>query len=190
MELYRKQKVKASALTDFQIGDQIVVGKYTATCQKVADQGAIFMLDSYLDKPYQMNVEGTNEGRYEASDLQRNLVVDFSADENFDSIRNHLTPFENGYLVRIPTIAEFFGHDDSSVNNWFEVDDAEQWYLMKIPSNRIAQRKGDEYEWGWLQNKAKKSVPCFVLVTRYATYNNAPNFAGVRPVFMIKKAVN
>lgn len=180
MEIIRKQNVIINETSKFQIGDQIIVGKYTATCQKVTEQGAIFMLDQYLDKPYQMNSEWTNKGGYEASDLRRNLNADFAVDKEFDSIREHLVPFKNGDLVRIPTVGEFFGQDD-----WYEMDDAEQWELMKIPSNRVAQREGEEYEWGWLQNKVKESGPNFAGVSYGGnTYANAASASrGVRPVF-------
>ena len=187
MEFVRKIKVIINKMSSLQIGDQIPVGKYTATCQKVTDQGAIFILDSYLDKPYQMNVECTNEGGYEASDLRRNLVADFSADENFDSIRDHLTPFKNGDIVRIPTIAEFFGHDNS-LEKWFEMDNAEQWELMKNGNNRVAKRKDEIFEWGWLENKVKELATRFAYVRHNGDAGNAAasGSLGVRPVFMIR----
>lgn len=50
MKVWRKKKQK---IDHFKVGDQIKVGKYTATCQKVEENGnGIFMLDQYLDKAY------------------------------------------------------------------------------------------------------------------------------------------
>ena len=133
-----------------------------------------------------MNAENTNEGGYEASDLRKNLQADFAKDENFDSIRDILVPFENSDLVRIPTVGEFFGEDD-----WYVMDDAEQWALMKDRRNRIANREGEEYEWGWLQNTVKGSAAHFANVGNYgfATGDRraASSSGGVRPVFMLVK---
>lgn len=166
----------------YSIGDQISVGKYTATCQKVTDDGAIFMLDQYLDKPYRMNPNDTNAGGYGESALRVELNEDFGNDSNFDSIRDKLLPVYDADLVRIPTVGEFFGPDD-----FYEMDDAEQWELMKTRKNRIADREGEDYEWGWLQNKVKNSSDNFADVCRggLARYRLATYSLGVRPVFML-----
>lgn len=183
MNVIRKQEVSISAENPICIGDQIETGKYTATCQKVLDGYAIFMLDQYLDKPYSMNHVWTNKGGYLASELRKNLNIDFAVDPNFDSIREDLIPFETGDLVRIPTVGEFFGPDD-----FYDMDDAEQWELMKDRRNRIALREGEIYEWGWLQNTVKNSATSFagVVSDGSANYVAASNSYGVRPVFSIK----
>ena len=184
MNVIRKQEMAISKASDYQIGDQIQVGKYTAICQKVTDSAAIFLLDQYLDKAYQMNPTWTNEGGYEASALRATIAsADFVAsDENFVSIRDHLVPFSNGDLLRIPTVGEMFGNDDL-----YEMDDAEQWELMKNPRNRIAYREGMEYEWGWLQNQVLESAAYFAAVSGrgYARYGSASAALGVRPVFQL-----
>lgn len=179
MNVMRKQAIETSAI---QVGDQIQVGKYTATCQKVADGKVIFLLDQYLDKPYLMNNRCTNEGGYNASDL-RNEFKNILLDHNFDGIRDLLVPFANGDLMRIPTVGEMFGHDD-----YYEMDDAEQWELMKDRRNRIALREGDEYEWGWLQNKVKNSAAAFAYVGYVGIayyYYASSSYIGVRPVFQL-----
>lgn len=178
MKIVRKQELETNA---FQVGDQIQVGKYTATCQKVTDGKAIFLLDQYLDKPYAMNSRWTNEGGYDASDLRaefKNIVLD----TNFDAIRDSLVAFDNGDLMRIATVGEMFGYDE-----FYEMDDAEQWELMKDRQNRIALREGDEYEWGWLQNKVKGSAADFAGVNNggSATDGSASYSVGVRPVFQL-----
>ena len=61
---------------DIQIGDQIRVGHYTATCQTVTPKGAIFLLDQYLDEAYPMNRKNTNHGGYDNSDLRKYLQSD------------------------------------------------------------------------------------------------------------------
>lgn len=184
MNVIRKHETVVNAASEYQIGDQIKAGKYTATCQKVTEQGALFLLDQYLDKSYQMNSERTNEGGYEASELRKNLNADFAADPEFDGIRDALAPFENGDVVRIPTVGEFFGMDD-----FYEMDDAEQWPLMKDRRNRIAIREGETYEWGWLQNKVKESAAIFAIVSYSGdtNYGGASGSLGVRPVLLLVK---
>ena len=168
-----------------QIGDQITCGKYTATCQKMNGDKAIFMLDQYLDKPYEMNHDGYNRGGYPESDLREELISDFQTDSNFDSIRDILVPDQNGDIVRIPTVCEFFGAIDP---DFYDLDDAEQWELMKDRKNRIALREGEPYEWGWLQNTVKVSASNFARVVSYgnADCSFASTSYGVRPVFSIK----
>jgi len=61
---------------DIQIGDQICVSHYTATCQEITSIAAIFLLDQYLDKPMAMNVVDTNSGGYPESDLRKALQGD------------------------------------------------------------------------------------------------------------------
>lgn len=182
MKVLRQMERTVASVNEYQIGDQIFIGKYTATCQKVEDAGAIFLLDQYLDKPYRMNKKDTNRGGYEASNLRAELNKDFMTDHEFDAIRANLVPFENGDLVRIPTVGEFFGADD-----FYDMDDAEQWELMKKRPNRIADREGEAYEWGWLQNTVHMSAALFAYVATggRATDHGASASHGVRPVFML-----
>lgn len=181
MKVLRKQEVTIQAAKEFQVGDQIEVGKYTATCQKVTRKGALFLLDQYLDEPFKMNRENTNEGGYEASNLRMELQKDSILDI-FSSIRDRMVPFKNGDLLRIPYAEEFFGDIDE-----YEPSGKKQWPLMKDRKNRIAIREGEAYEWGWLQNKVKSSSALFANVN----YNGHPNYylasysGGVRPVFRL-----
>lgn len=181
MKALRKQEVAIQAANEFKVGDQIEVGKYTATCQKVTRKGALFLLGQYLDEPFKMNRENTNEGGYEASDLRTELQKN-SILEIFDSVRGMMVPFKNGDLLRIPYAEEFFGDDDD-----YEPSGKKQWPLMKDRKNRIAIREGEAYEWGWLQNKVKSSSAYFAYVNGggYAGYGNASNSGGVRPVFRL-----
>lgn len=180
MQVLRKQILEVE---NFMVGDQIRVGKYTATCQKIDGDKAVFFLDQYLDKAYSMNDTNTNRGGYNQSQL-RNNIKNADMDENFVYIREHLIPFNNGDLLRLATIGEMFGGDD-----YFDSDDSEQWELMKDRRNRIADRKGEEYEWGWLQNAVKNSSAYFDLVDGYgyATSYSASYSYGVRPVFQLAK---
>lgn len=171
---------------DIQIGDRIQVGHYTATCQKLPGEGlALFYLDQYLDKAMQMNKRNTNKGGYDASDLRKELnseeiLKDFAGLE--------LVPFENGDLLRLAFYGELFGHDGWYESGAVEPDDCEQWPLMKERTNRIAERKGESYEWGWLQNKYVRSATHFCGVGNdgYAYGWGASASIGVRPAFLIK----
>ena len=59
---------------------------------------------------------------------------------------------------------------------------------MKERANRVAERKGESYEWGWLQNKYVQSATFFCAVDTDggATYWGASASFGVRPAFLIK----
>lgn len=171
---------------EIQVGDRIEVCHYTATCQKLPGEGlALFLLDQYLDKPMQMNRKNTNKGGYDASDLRKDLNTGAILDE-FASLE--LVPFENGDLLRLPFYGEMFGHDDWYNSGAVEPDDCEQWPLMKIRNNRIVDRKGEPYEWGWLQNQYVRSATLFCSVLSYgiASAWNASHSVGVRPAFLIK----
>ena len=164
------------------IGDRIPVGKYTATCQKVTQEGALFLLDQYLGQIHPMNREGSNWGGYEASDLRKTLQSDEVLDI-FADYCDRMQPFENGDLLRIPFYGEIFGEEDA---NYSEPDDCEQWPLMKDRKNRIAFR-GNAWEWGWLQNKRKGSATHFCCVNGFGVAGNwaASSSIGVRPAFLI-----
>ena len=171
---------------EIQIGDRIDVGRYTATCQALPGEGlALFLLDQYLDKAMQMNKKNTNVGGYAASDLRKKLntgkILDVFAPLD-------LVPFENGDLLRLPFYGEMFGHDEWYNSGAVEPDNCEQWPLMKERANRIAERKGESYEWGWLQNVRLGSAPAFCGVGSYGhAYSwTASDSLGVRPAFLIK----
>ena len=182
---------KVTELDDeISIGDQIAVGHYTATCHKITDQGALFIMDQYDDEARPMNENGSNEGGYEESDLRKYLQSEEALKDFPDYIRERLVPFENGDLLRIPTVEEIFGekecdYDDGS--EWAEHLGGEQLPLMISRANRVAYLK-NEPEWGWLQNKNLTSATAFAAVVYrgYANYNGASVVAGVRRAFLIK----
>ena len=181
MKVFRSTEFEVESGKDFMIGDQIEIGKYTATCQEASDEGAVFLLDQYIDRAYPMNKKMTNEGGYEASDLRKMLQSDEILDI-FAPVRDRMKPFENGDLVRIPFVEELFGEDD-----YYELSDKKQWPLMKDRRNRIASREGDEYEWGWLQNKVKSSGTLFAYVAYFgnSAYGGASGSRGVRPAIWL-----
>lgn len=190
MKVMRKMEVSANREHGgFKVGDQIHVGKhYTATCQKVGKNGAIFMFDQYLDELQIMNHQRTNEGGYEASDL-RKFLKKFAMDSMFDEIREIMVPFKKtGDLLRIPTAEEMFGPEEA--HKYYEtLSCKEQWSLMKDRHNRISfHGEGQDIEWGWLQNKFKDSTANFAFVSHVggaANYNASKTIA-VRVVLRLR----
>ena len=61
---------------------------------------------------------------------------------------------------------------------------------MKDPRNRVAFHRSGDWDWGWLQNKAKDSAAhfCYVNANGYATVWYASAVLGVRPAFLIKRS--
>jgi len=167
------------------VGDQIEVGKYTATCQRVAESGAVFLLDQYLDKPYTHN------------DLIPAMNAFLAKDSNFDDIRQRLTNWieTNGteYPFRVPYAGELFSgtSEDEWMREYYEPDTPdgfkELWPLMAKRTNRIADREGEAYEWGWLMNKVKDSAATFARVYAggRASHAGASASYGVRPAFCL-----
>ena len=166
------------------IGDRIRVDHYTATCQKITPKGALFLLDQYLDKAYPMNRKNTNKGGYLESDLRKALQSD-EVLNIFADIRDHMIPFDDGDLLRIPFAGEMFG---DNLPSWVKPDGHEQWPLMKDAHNRAASRCG-EPEWGWLQNKVRDTSTLFCDVNGNGSASgwDASNVFGVRPVFLIAR---
>ena len=71
---------------DIHVDDRIHVGKYTATCQNVTSNAALFLLDQYI----------TGHG-YLREALQSEEVLN-----DFADIRDQMVPFEDGDLLKIP----------------------------------------------------------------------------------------
>lgn len=170
---------------DIAVGDQIEIplgdlGTFTATVQMVKVDGALFLFDDYIAKR-PMNENGSNEGRYEKSDLKKWIENDLF--KMFPEVlRNHMTG------LTIPTLGEICGWGDNWDKEHIEPDDDEQLPLMKQRRNRVAYYNND-CAWGWLRNATKKefSSAAFANVHNrgdsnyfYASYSN-----GVRPEFWL-----
>lgn len=181
MKTIRKHEIETE---EFQIGDQITITlgekAYTATAQQITPEGAIFMFDEYIAQQ-KMNEEWTNRGGFEASCLnkwmQETLLPMFPA-ELQPRIKN----------LTLPSVGQMFGHDNDWCERTFEPDTDEQFPLMKVRRNRVADFEGD-YEWGWLKNATKESVSAayFACVAGRGTpaSDRADGARGVRPVFLL-----
>lgn len=192
MKVMRKMEVLVNGESGgFKVGDQIHVGKhYTATCQEVEKDGAIFMFDQYLDELQVMNIQRANEDGYEASDL-RKFLKNFATTSMFNEIREMMVPFKKtGDLLRIPTAEEMFGPEEAH-KHYETLSHKQQWPLMKDRHNRIAfHGEGQEIEWGWLQNRYKDSsirfadvYTCRLVGCSSSHYISCPK--GVRVVFKL-----
>ena len=163
-----------------QVGDRIKVNysgeKHYATAIQERGDTMLFLTDDYLDDAMQMNTEYTTEGGWEGSFLREKLQ---DIAENTD-IKDLLVPFENGDLLTLLSIQEMFGIDE----DWNKCDGQIEW--MKDRRHRIADRKGETYEWGWLRSVV--SATHFALVDYYgsAAHDSASDACGVRPAFAIK----
>lgn len=135
-----------------EVGDKTIIkldglGEFTATVHKVTDDKVMLIFDDYVVKR-PMNESSTNNGGFEASNLNKWLYTEFVKALPY-SIRVRLTD------VTIPTVGEMFGWDDEWNRNHFEADNDKQLPLMKQRRNRVAYYD-NECEFGWLRNATKK----------------------------------
>lgn len=86
MKVERMVKIETN---DIHVGDRIHIGKYTATCQTVANitsRAALFLLDQYI----------TNHGYLREAIQSEEVLSDFA------DIRKYMVPFEDGDMIKIP----------------------------------------------------------------------------------------
>lgn len=184
--LYRTSVVYG--ITNAELGDKTFMeldglGEFTATVHKVTDDKVMLIFDDYVTRR-PMNESCTNNGGFEASDLNRWLHTEFIKALPY-SIRTILTD------VTIPTVGEMFGWDDKWNRDHFVADNDKQLPLMKQRRNRVAYYN-NECECGWLRNATKKkfSSTRFANVgygAMYRAYYFVSGYAGVRPEIWLVK---
>lgn len=176
-----------SDLKDAEVGDKTIIkldglGEFTATVHKVTDDKVMLIFDDYVIKR-PMNESSTNNGGFEASNLNKWLHTEFVKVLPY-SIRVRLTD------VTIPTVGEMFDWDDEWDRNHFEADNDKQLPLMKQRRNRVAYYD-NECEFGWLRNATKKefssAIFAFVNGLGDTSYSLASNSFGVRPEIWLVK---
>ena len=177
-----------SDLKDAEVGGKIAIkldgsGEFAATVHKVTDNEVMLIFDDYVTRR-PMNESRTNNGGFEASDLNKWLHTEFVKALPY-SIRARLTD------VTIPTVGEMFGWDDKWNRDHFVADNDKQLPLMKQRRNRVAYYN-NECECGWLRNATKKEFSS----TRFANvgygggdraYYFVSGYAGVRPEIWLVK---
>ena len=177
MKVMRETETEADRL---QVGDRIKVNfsgeEHFAMAIEERGDTMLFLTDDYLDEAMEMNPTSTTEGGWEGS-LLREKLQDLA--ENTD-IKVQLVPFENGDLLTLLSIQEMFGLDE----NFNECEGQIEW--LKDRRHRIAERKGDSYEWGWLRSVVSASNFAFVDGNGCAYDAGASYAFGVRPAFMIR----
>lgn len=176
------KRIIETEVTKFEVGDQIKVGKYTATAMKQDGDNMIFCFDQYLDKPY------THENLLEKLNddlLNPDSLIPISLLSQLVHV--------DGYLFRVPYAGEMFNETEELqyILGHYKADkDGEFlkcWPAMKDRKNRIAIRKDEPYEWEWLMNETIMSAAYFAFVLSFglAYYGTASSSYGVRPVFQI-----
>lgn len=177
-------RMRENEVKNYRIGDQIVIplaefGEFTATAQKITDEGTLFLFDDCVSRR-PMNNKCTNKGGFEKTDLRKWIgdVLLPAFPDNFKKRIENLT---------IPTYGQIFGHD-GWCNDLIKPDNDEQFPLMTKRKNHIADFEND-YEWYWLQNATKKELSAtgFAIVAGRgdAIYYGASDSLGVRPVFLL-----
>lgn len=189
MKAWRKVKME---IKNYEVGDQITVklknfGKFTATAQRVYEDGTTLFLFDNCVAEHEMNENVSNVGGFYESDLCKwmntELVKSFST-KLID--RMIYTDEEHRCLLRIPTRKEMFGEDEYSQN--YEPDLGKQFELMKDRKNRVCSLPDNEYAWYWLMNTHLRSSSSFARVNGYggAFGGGASVSGGVRPAFLIR----
>ncbi len=186
-EKYRKETTRRHVLREIetetdslQVGDRIKVSfsgeEHYATAIQQKDDVMLFLTNDYLDDAMRMNPTDTTEGGWEESELRKRLQ---DIADNTD-IKDQLVPFENGDLLTLLSMEEMFG-----LNKHFDKCDGQiEW--LKDRRHRVAERKGESYEWGWLRSVVSATNFAFVGNSGNANYYGAGSPRGVRPAFQIK----
>ncbi len=177
------KRVYEKEVKQFKVGDQVRIGKYTATAVRDEGNKMMWLLDQCLDKTY------TREG-----DFLKKLNDDLMKDKNFEFARKYAYVID-GDLFRIPYAGEMFSGtcEEEWVRKFYEPDVPNgEFYpildCMKDRKNRVAERKGDPYAWWWLMNKVKEEYSsatfAHVAGNGVAYYgNSSTTVIGVRPAF-------
>lgn len=155
-------------------------GKYKATCQQVTDDGGVFLFDDILFLCAYEEIED-NLYRVEEFFVQKNIPIKRWAD---------------GSILRIPTVIEIYGRNNSGGNVCTRVYDTNeegkfQWSLMRQRKNRICiDEKDNLYGW-WLKNNKPDSIIDFCAVGSEGWSRAVNNMIkedcclGVRPAFLL-----
>ena len=96
MKVERMMEIETN---DIHVDDRIHVGKYTATCQNISPNAALFLLDQYI----------TVNGCLRESLQSEEVLNDFA------DIRDQMVPFEDGGMIQLTKWHQFCGLDNSEI---------------------------------------------------------------------------
>lgn len=191
MEVKRKMTVDTEM---FELGDiisfKLTTGeKVQARAVKETPDGMLFVTVDCLkdEQPMFKNTDDMEDEdfSYDNSDLRKVLngaiLATFPAE-----IRDRMkVVYGDSDLLRIPSEKEIFGTNEYGQ----EEGKVKQFKGMKNRRNRIAWQgsKTGAFEWYWLMNRHKEYASNFAYVdgNGNASYYNASNSFGVRPVFLL-----
>ena len=178
MKVIRKVSMEVE---HFEIGDQIKIklkgaGKFTATCHKITDKGALFVFDNCVARK-QMNDTDTTEGGFDESDLCAWLNTELIDRFPNKYIKRIVRPEGYEHLLWLLSEEQVFGSN-------LPFDD--QLELMKDPKHRVCSYPDGSRAYWWLRDVVISTSFALVNANGYATYNGASNSLGVRPAFIIK----
>lgn len=166
---------------NFEVGDRIDIhledyGDFTATAQRVSEEGAIFLFDSIVLMRQLNELESENRG-YAESDLRKWLENEFT-NAFPEGIRAKIKQ------ITIPTFGQIFGNSPYHSN--FEPDNDEQFPAMRECKNRLRLYM-DHMNCYWLQNSVKNRGDEYcALVTNDGCggYGSAKSRFGVLPILI------
>ena len=191
MEVKRKMTVDTDM---FELGDiisfKLTTGeKVQARAVRETPEGMLFMTVDCLkdEQPMFKDTEDMEDEdfSYDNSDLRK--VLNGAILDSFPAeIRDRMKVVHgDSDLLRIPTEKEIFGENQYGQ----EESKVKQFKGMKNRRNRIAWQgsKTGTFEWYWLMNRHREYASYFARVGGGggATYYNASDSLGVRPVFLL-----
>ena len=155
--------------------------KHTATAIEDNGDEMLFLLDGCLHDARPVNENGGTEGGWNNSDLFKDLSkmqIELRGQDEDEAYE--FVTFKSGSKLTLLSIQEVFGLDE----NYRECDGQIEW--MKDRRHRIADRKGEPYEYWWLRSVVSATDFAYVSDDGDAYHSHASSALGVRPAFAIK----
>lgn len=177
MKVIRKVTMKSD---HYEVGDQIKiklkgVGKFTVTCHKITDKGALFVFDNCVTRR-QMNDTDTTEGGFDESDLCAWLNTELIDRFPNKYIKRIVRPEGCEHLLWLLSAEQVFGTE-------LPFDD--QLELMKDPKHRVCSYPDGSRAGWWLRDVVSSTGFAVVSASGYACNFYASYSFDVRPAFML-----
>jgi len=185
MKIIRKMEIDTY---DIRIGDQIRISvddyvAYTATAQKLSDEGVFFLFDQVVDESPLVE-KGDENASFARCNLKSRLTEVILPKFPEELQRNVIE-------ITIPTYGQIFGHKDGRHCD-LEPDGDEQFELMKQTKNRVSVYQ-DWMAYWWLRNADRERLEPL----RFACVDcggrpikeEASLTIGIRPLLILKPEV-